>query len=119
MQEFIEKWRKAELRERQACHEHFLDLCDLVGHPKPAVDDPTGERFCFERGARRLGGEDGWADVWKKGYFGWEYNGKHKDLQAAYKQLNGYGCDPSMSDDQLLESLLALNLQRAASDRSS
>ncbi len=90
VQEFIEKWRKAELRERQACHEHFLDLCDLVGHPKPAADDPTGERFCFERGARKLGGEDGWADVWKKGYFGWEYKGKHKDLQAAYKQLNGY-----------------------------
>ena len=88
--EFVAKWRPAELRERQACHEHFLDLCELVGHPKPAADDPLGERFCFERGAKKLGGEDGWADVWKKGYFGWEYKGKHKDLAAAYKQLNGY-----------------------------
>jgi len=88
--EFIAKWRPVELRERQACHEHFLDLCELLGHPKPAADDPTGERFCFERGAKKLGGEDGWADVWKKGYFGWEYKGKHKDLKAAYKQLNDY-----------------------------
>ena len=89
-QEFISKWRPVELRERQACQEHFLDLCELIGHPKPAAADPTGERFCFERGAKKLGGEDGWADVWKKGYFGWEYKGKHKDLKAAYKQLNDY-----------------------------
>ena len=88
--EFVAKWRPVELRERQACHEHFLDLCELLGHPKPAADDPTGERFCFERGAKKLGGEDGWADVWKRGYFGWEYKGKHKDLKAAYKQLNDY-----------------------------
>ncbi len=90
VQEFIEKWRPVELRERQACQEHFLDLCELLGHPKPAAADPTGERFCFERGAKKLGGEDGWADVWKKLYFGWEYKGKHKDLKAAYKQLNDY-----------------------------
>jgi len=88
--EFIAKWRPVELRERQACHEHFLDLCELIGHPKPAADDPSGERFCFERGAKKLGGEDGWADVWKRLYFGWEYKGKHKDLKAAYKQLNDY-----------------------------
>jgi type II restriction/modification system DNA methylase subunit YeeA len=28
--------------------------------------------------------------VWKRGYFGWEYKGKHKDLKAAYLQLNNY-----------------------------
>ncbi len=89
-QEFIHKWQRVELRERQACQEHFLDLCELVGHPKPAAADPTGERFCLERGAKKLGGEDGWADVWKKNYFGWEYKGKRKDLKAAYKQLNDY-----------------------------
>jgi hypothetical protein len=88
--EFIAKWRPVELRERQACQEHFLDSCELVGHPKPAADDPTGEHFCFDRGAKKLGGEDGWADAWKKGYFGWEYKGKRKDLGAAYKQLNDY-----------------------------
>jgi hypothetical protein len=28
--------------------------------------------------------------VWKKGFFGWEYKGKHKDLVAAYDQLLKY-----------------------------
>ncbi|MFH1176889.1 MAG: type IIL restriction-modification enzyme MmeI, partial [Acidobacteriota bacterium] len=88
--EFVAKWRPVELRERQAAQEHFLDLCRLLGHPTPAEMDPFGERFCFERGAARQGAADGWADVWKQGYFGWEYKGKHRDLAAAYTQLNGY-----------------------------
>src|SRR6185437_9809312 len=29
----------------------------------------------------------GWADVWMRGHFGWEYKGKHKNLTAAYGQL--------------------------------
>ncbi|HXH50524.1 MAG TPA: DNA methyltransferase, partial [Terriglobia bacterium] len=37
-----------------------------------------------------LKGGKGFADVWKRGYFGWEYKGKHKDLEAAYLQLNDY-----------------------------
>lgn len=88
--EFITKWRRATLGEKQAAQEHFLDLCELLGHPKPADVDPHGESFCFERGASKTKGGDGWADVWKKGYFGWEYKGKHKDLTAAYGQLNDY-----------------------------
>jgi len=89
-QEFIAKWRKVELSERSASQQHFLDLCDLVTHPKPAAMDATGESFTFERGATKHSGGDGWADVWKKGFFGWEYKGKHKDLEAAYKQLLTY-----------------------------
>jgi hypothetical protein len=49
--EFIAKWRKVELKERSAAQEHFLDLCRLVEHPTPAEADPTGESFCFEKGA--------------------------------------------------------------------
>ena len=33
-----------------AAQEHFIDLCRLIGHPTPAEDDPTGERFTFEAG---------------------------------------------------------------------
>ena len=36
---------------------------------------------------RRRDGGRGWADVWMRGHFGWEYKGKHKDLKAAYQQL--------------------------------
>jgi MmeI, DNA-methyltransferase domain/MmeI, N-terminal domain/MmeI, helicase spacer domain/MmeI, target recognition domain len=88
--EFVEKWRKVELTERSAAQQHFLDLCELLDHPKPAEIDPTGEFFTFEKGATKKDGSDGWADVWKRGYFAWEYKGKHKDLQAAYLQLDQY-----------------------------
>jgi hypothetical protein len=88
--EFIGKWRKVDLKERSAAQEHFLDLCNVFDHPTPAAADPTGESFCFEKGAAKHGGGDGFADVWKRGFFGWEYKGKHKDLDAAYNQLLQY-----------------------------
>lgn len=86
-QEFVAKWRGVTLKERSASQSHFNDLCALVGHPTPVEDDPTGKRFTFEAGADKLGGGQGWADVWKKGYFAWEYKGKHADLDKAYQQL--------------------------------
>jgi type II restriction/modification system DNA methylase subunit YeeA len=92
-QEFIAKWSKVDLTERAAAQQHFLDLCELVGHPKPAAADPTGETFTFEKGAAKHGGGDGWADVWKKDFFGWEYKGKKKNLDAAYDQLLEYRAD--------------------------
>ncbi len=52
--EFIAKWRAAELKERSAAQEHFIDLCRLVGEPTPAEADPSGETCCFERGARKV-----------------------------------------------------------------
>lgn len=88
--DFIQKWKKVELKERSASQEHFLDLCRLVGHPTPAQMDPKGDRFCFERGVSKEGGGEGFADVWKKGYFAWEYKGKHKDLDVAFSQLLKY-----------------------------
>ena len=89
-QEFIAKWRASELKERSAAQEHFIDLCRLLGEPTPAEADPTGERYCFERGARKDTGGDGWADVWKRHCFAWEYKGKHADLDAAFNQLRQY-----------------------------
>ena len=68
-QEFVAKWRKAKLKERSAAQEHFIDLCHLVGHPTPAEADPTGQTFTFEAGAAKTSGGEGWADVWKKGFF--------------------------------------------------
>ncbi len=88
--EFIAKWRASELKERSASQEHFIDLCRLLGEPTPAEADPTGEQYCFERGARKDTGGDGWADVWKRHHFAWEYKGKHADLDAAFNQLRQY-----------------------------
>ena len=88
--DFIAKWKGATLTERAGAQEHFLDLCELLQHPKPAEADPAGQSFTFEKGAAKHSGGEGWADVWKKGFFAWEYKGKKKDLGAAYDQLLQY-----------------------------
>ena len=87
---FVSKWKNVQLTERSAAQQHFIDLCDLLEHPRPADADPAGEWFTFEKGAAKSAGGDGFADVWKRGFFGWEYKGKHKDLDAAYQQLLQY-----------------------------
>ena len=89
-EEFIAKWRVVELKERSASQSHFNDLCALVDEPTPTDADPAGEWYCFERGARKDSGGDGWADVWKRGCFAWEYKGRRADLDAAFNQLRQY-----------------------------
>jgi type II restriction/modification system DNA methylase subunit YeeA len=87
---FIAKWKAAELSERAAAHQHFVDLCRLLNEPTPAEADPKGEWYAFERGATKTTGGKGWADVWKRGHFGWEYKARGKDLTAAFAQLQQY-----------------------------
>lgn len=87
---FIAKWKGCTLKERSASQEHFIDLCHLVGQETPAQADSHGEWFCFERGVKKTGGGDGWADVWRRRCFAWEYKGKHKDMNAAFVQLQRY-----------------------------
>ncbi len=88
--EFISKWRSSELKESAAAQSHFNDLCALLEIADPATADPKGDWFTFEKGASKTGGGGGWADVWRKGCFGWEYKGKRKDLDAAFAQLQQY-----------------------------
>jgi type II restriction/modification system DNA methylase subunit YeeA len=88
--EFIAKWKAVDLTERSAAQQHFLDLCELLGEPKPAEADPKGEWYAFEKGATKTGGGGGWADVWKRGHFGWEYKRKGSDLDKALRQLQQY-----------------------------
>jgi len=89
-EQFIRKWTAASLSEKSAAQQHFIDLCALLGEVPPAEADPTGETFTFERGGTTATGGQGWADVWKKGVFAWEYKGPGKDLNAAYLQLKKY-----------------------------
>jgi len=62
----------------------------MLGQPTPNDADPTGDWYAFEKGAGKAEGGGGWADVWMRDHFAWEYKGKRKDLAAAYSQLNGY-----------------------------
>lgn len=103
--EFKKKWSRYRGKESSAYQEHFNDLCRLLDHPTPVEADPSGtEFFCFQKrvvkdlelfnlpenpdaGDPR---ERGFADVWKKDCFGWEYKGRKKSLDEAYKQLQRY-----------------------------
>src|SRR6267378_3792666 len=107
--EFKRKWARYSGKETSAYQEHFNDLCALLDQPTPATADPTGsESFCFQKRvvkdaelfalteSDRVGEEPetererGFADVWKRGCFAWEYKGKKKNLDAAYQQLLRY-----------------------------
>ncbi|MBI5934114.1 MAG: class I SAM-dependent DNA methyltransferase [Chloroflexi bacterium] len=89
-QEFVSKWKRVTSREKQSYQEHFIDVCHLAGHQTPNDYDPTGTRFAFEMGAAKTSGGQGWADVAKLGFFGWEYKAKDADLDKAYEQLLRY-----------------------------
>ncbi|MEE9294590.1 MAG: DNA methyltransferase [Phycisphaerae bacterium] len=98
--QFVAKWSKVRLPERAASQEHFIDLCRMLGQPTPAEHDATGAEYTFEKGVPVTGpaskgsrGERGFADVWWKGKFAWEYKRKgkkHADLIEAYRQLCQY-----------------------------
>lgn len=85
-QEFIKIWKGNPLSERAGAQPHFKDLCTMLGVPHPNDAD----NYCFERGLSKTGGAQGWADVWKRSCFGWEYKAPGRDLGAALKQLMAY-----------------------------
>lgn len=104
--EFKTKWAKFSGKESAAYAEHFNDLCRMLGVPTPIEADPTGnDTFCFQKHVAKdaelfdfdTSGSiepakhtSGFADVWKKECFGWEYKGPGEDLEKAYKQLLRY-----------------------------
>lgn len=102
--EFKKKWSRYQGKETSAYQGHFDDLCRLLGQPTPTEADPSGsDFFCYQKRvvkdlelfdleAPDVGDstERGFADVWKKGCFGWEYKGKKKNLDEAYRQLLRY-----------------------------
>ena len=89
-QQFIAKWQGCQLAERAFYQQHFNDLCALAGHATPAAQDTIGDTFCFEKGATKTGGGNGWADVWKRGFFAVEYKGPNGDLRKALEQVQRY-----------------------------
>ncbi len=94
--QFVDHWANVRLKESASYVTHFDDLCALVGHPKPAHMDKTGETFTYQKGALKAqAGEivgHGFADVWYKDHFAVEYKGagQHKSLVEAFKQLQQY-----------------------------
>jgi len=60
-----------------------------AGAAHPRRGQPRGDFYTFGKGVSKTGagGGKGFADVWYRGHFAFEYKGKHKDLGAAYDQL--------------------------------
>ena len=119
-QDFIRKWKANTRAERAAVQEHFIDLCALLGEATPNTD-PTGATYAFEKGATKATGGEGWADVWKRACFGWEYKGKHKDLEAAHRQLLLYAGalenPPLLITSDIERIVIRTNWTNAISDR--
>lgn len=95
VQHFIAKWERARLNERATAHEHFTDLCRLLKVKSPNEADPDGNFYRFEKPLTKVGGGAGYADVWYRNRFAWEYKtkGKYADLTSAYQQLLLYKSD--------------------------
>lgn len=126
---FVQKWRGSTLTERAASQSHFIDLCALVNLPTPTDEDQTGAFYTFEKGVPKTGGGQGFADVWRRGAFAWEYKKKKRNLTEAYNQrpewllnahkalddavLAAYGWDKDIGEESLLEKLLELNQRRS------
>lgn len=93
-EDFIAKWRGVELSERAASQDHFNELCALLEIQKPTDADPTGAHFTFEKQVPKAGkgGGSGYADVWRKNCFVWEYKRKdtYRTLAAALAQARDY-----------------------------
>src|ERR1039458_4545407 len=84
--DFVNRWGNGDFSERSSAQMHFIELCDVLEQPHPE----PGTSYTFEKGGITIDGKQGFADVWKRGFFGWEYKGKDKDLNAAYQQLQRY-----------------------------
>ena len=71
-QAFITQWGPGgpaySLNEEQGAQSHFLDLCALLGVPKPG----SLEGYRFEEKRQLIGDRTGYADVFYPGHFAWE-----------------------------------------------
>lgn len=93
-QDFIAKWGAPggvpgpayALNEEQGAQSHFLDLCELLGVPKPG----SAEGYRFEEKSNVIGGKTGYADVFMRGVFAWENKAPGRNLDTALKQLLTY-----------------------------
>ena len=94
-QAFIAKWGPGgpghALNERQGAQQHFNELCALLGVASPTGSNDGQSDYLFEKGTLALGGNDtqrrGFADVFKRGCFAWEYKASGRPLDAALSQL--------------------------------
>lgn len=86
---FSAKWANYQGTEPQHYQAHFNEICEIVGHPKPA-DDLEDQDFEFQKAAPTPGDRHGVADVFLRGRFVMEYKKPGKNLEDAYNQALRY-----------------------------
>lgn len=87
---FAIKWQQTQLTERSAYQQHFRDLCEALGVPHPTEEDLVGNNYTFEKHVTKVSDGKGFADVWKRDAFAFEYKLPGGNLKKAYKQLIDY-----------------------------
>jgi type I restriction-modification system DNA methylase subunit len=91
---FISKWGLGgpgfDLNERQGAQQHFIELCGLLGVAAPTGTNDGRDDYLFEKGTLALGQQRGFADVFKRGCFAWEYKAPGRPLGPALSQLMRY-----------------------------
>jgi len=74
------------MNERAGAQSHFMGLCAVLDVEAPNHSDD----YTFEKGTLKIGQKRGFADVFKRGCFGWEYKAPGGDLTGALRQLKDY-----------------------------
>ena len=79
VQEFRTKWAGVgpHVTERAAAQEHFGDLCRVFQAPTPNAS--ASPDYSFEQVVGKLTGGRGFADVWRRGWWAWEYKRPGED----------------------------------------
>ncbi len=120
--DFVSRLAGRELSERSAAQSHFIDLCRMLGVPAPTDHRETDSSYGFEAKTEmsasgvkteedvdgnlfyrvETGTGSGFADVWMRDHFAWEYKraNKYKNLKDALVQLRLYA--PSLGNPPLL-----------------
>jgi hypothetical protein len=131
-QDFVAKWKRVTSRERQATQEHFIDLCRLVGHETPNEFDPTGTQLREAESGFRYTPTSTFETFpfpWPPGHEPADDPRVQAIAQAARELVEmrdrwlsaaplrrwraAYGWPGTLTDEEILERLLALNLERA------
>jgi hypothetical protein len=125
--QFVAKWSQIQQKETAVSHSHFNDICHLVGHQTPLAYEKMLKKrtlinlyngLVYYRQMVKAGhlfDPDKFDKVTRQSVSRADIQ-ELDDIHVALDQavLDVYGWPHDLGDEQILERLLALNLERAA-----
>lgn len=89
--QFQKEWRNVTSSERSSAQSHFIALSRALDVPAPGDGGTSSDSYTFERPVIKTSGEKGFADVWFRDHFAWEYKRRgDNNFTKAYQQLLDY-----------------------------